>query len=299
MLIGANGLIAVSQSLADLADEVVGRELGVRVIPNGVDSETFRRFGSGASRRGPSAETRAACGWPNDVKYVVSVGHLQALKGFHRLIEMWPDVRRRAGDVRLVLVGGEAGEPAYARRLRRQIDAMGLGAGSPSLSQNCGTARPPAATRVWHGRPARGPTGETPVPQVSARDAEVPIVSSTGCSPVISMTGRIEPKRVAALLNAADLFVLASRSEGWCNAVAEALACGCPVVATDVGGNREIVNDPALGRLVPLEDCGALTEAVCWALERDWDRQRIAELGGRRDWQQVARECVDLFKVVL
>ncbi|MBN2563078.1 MAG: tRNA modification GTPase [Phycisphaerae bacterium] len=47
------------------------------------------------------------------------------------------------------------------------------------------TARPPAATKVWHGRPARDPTGETPVPQVSSRDAKIPIISSTGGSGVV------------------------------------------------------------------------------------------------------------------
>ena len=101
------------------------------------------------------------------------------------------------------------------------------------------------------------------------------------------------------MLNGADLFVLASRSEGWCNAIVESLACGCPVVATDVGGNREIVNDAGLGRLVPFGDREALCEAVCGALAAEWDRRRIAEIGGRRDWQQVARECVDVFQSVL
>ena len=115
----------------------------------------------------------------------------------------------------------------------------------------------------------------------------------------MTLMGRVEPERVATLLNAADLFVLASRSEGWCNAIVEALACGCPVVATDVGGNREIVTGPALGRLVPFGDSDALVEAICAALTQDWDRDRIAEAGGRRDWQQVARECVDVFQSVL
>lgn len=101
------------------------------------------------------------------------------------------------------------------------------------------------------------------------------------------------------MLNGADLFVLASRSEGWCNAIVESSACGCPVVATDVGGNREIVNDAGLGRLVPFGDRAALCEAVCGALAAEWDRRRIAEIGGRRDWQQVARECVDVFQSVL
>ncbi|MBN2561120.1 MAG: hypothetical protein JXQ75_09340 [Phycisphaerae bacterium] len=45
------------------------------------------------------------------------------------------------------------------------------------------TARPPAATKVWHGRPARDPTGETPVPQVPSRDAKIPIVSNAARPP--------------------------------------------------------------------------------------------------------------------
>jgi glycosyltransferase involved in cell wall biosynthesis len=260
MLLGADGLIAVSRSLADLADDVAGRSLGVRVIPNGVDGQVFHRFDGGGDCRPPSPEARAACGWSDDAKYVVSVGHVQALKGFDRLVEIWPEVRRRIGDVRLVLVGGEAGEPGYARRLRRQVEAAGLG---PADDQS------------------RDHQGAVPA------------------SAVVTMAGRVEPGRVATLLNAADLFMLASRSEGWCNAIAESLACGCPVVATNVGGNREIVTGPTLGRLVPLGDREALVEAVCGALIQQWDRAGIAQAGGQRGWQQVGRECVDVFESLL
>ena len=52
-------------------------------------------------------------------------------------------------------------------------------------------------------------------------------------------------------------------------------------------------------RLVPFGDPAALTDAVCAALDHPWDRDRIAEVGGRRTWQQVARECVDVFESVL
>jgi len=106
-------------------------------------------------------------------------------------------------------------------------------------------------------------------------------------------------EQVAMMLNAADLFVLASRSEGWCNAIAEALACGCPVVATDVGGNREIVVDPSLGLLVNQQAGTELEPCIVDALSRSWDRARIAETGGKRTWQQVAEECVDVFNGVL
>jgi len=71
------------------------------------------------------------------------------------------------------------------------------------------------------------------------------------------------------------------------------------VVATDVGGNREIVEDSSLGWLVPFGDRQALVEAICRGLSTDWDREHIARMGGRRDWQQVARQCVDVFESVL
>lgn len=235
MLRDADALIAVSRSLAELANDVAGTDLGVRVIPNGVDSAVFQRRDNQAARD--------ECSWSADARYVVSVGHLQELKGFHRLLEIWPDVQRRAGDVRLVLVGGDAGEPAYAARLRRDAERLGRG--------------------------------------------------------VIEFAGRAAPDRVATMLNAADLFVLASRSEGWCNALAESLACGCPAVATEVGGNTEILCEPALGFLAPFGDPAALTDAICAALDQAWDRDRIADVGGRRTWQQVARECVDVFESVL
>jgi glycosyltransferase involved in cell wall biosynthesis len=284
MLLGADGLIAVSRSLADLADDVAGRSLGVRVIPNGVDGQVFHLFDADGRGRPPSPEARAACGWSDDAKYVVSVGHLQALKGFDRLVEIWPEVRRRIGDVRLVLVGGEVGEPGYARRLRRQIEAAGLG---PTDDQSRDRLGAVPASAVDPGRERPGVLG------VGRRTAPA------GGTTVVTMAGREEPGRVATLLNAADLFVLASRSEGWCNAIAESLACGCPVVATDVGGNREIVTGPTLGRLVPLGDRDSLVEAVCGALTQRWDRAGIARAGGQRGWQQVGRECVDVFESLL
>ncbi|MBN2560729.1 MAG: glycosyltransferase [Phycisphaerae bacterium] len=92
--------------------------------------------------------------------------------------------------------------------------------GSPPAESEpalCGTARPPAATKVWHGRPARDPTGETPVPHVSSRDAKIPIVSSTGVSPVVAPDDRAAPvlRQLATTeaLGAAILAVCRGRAE--------------------------------------------------------------------------------------
>lgn len=63
-------------------------------------------------------------------------------------------------------------------------------------------------------------------------------------------------------LAAADIFVLPSRSEGFSNAIVEAMAASLPVVATDVGGNAEAVQDGLSGFVVPSEDPPALSEAI-------------------------------------
>ncbi len=60
----------------------------------------------------------------------------------------------------------------------------------------------------------------------------------------------------------ADIFVLPSRSEGFSNALVEAMVSSLPVVATDVGGNSEAVQDGATGWIVPSEDSTALTSAI-------------------------------------
>lgn len=67
---------------------------------------------------------------------------------------------------------------------------------------------------------------------------------------------------VASLLHAADVFVLPSRTEGLPNALLEAMAAGCPVVATDVPGCRDLVEHEVTGLLVPYGDTDALAAAL-------------------------------------
>lgn len=73
---------------------------------------------------------------------------------------------------------------------------------------------------------------------------------------------------VHELLQGLDLFVLSSMSEGYSMALLEACAVALPIVATDVGGNGEIVRDGRTGRLVPARDSVALANAML-ALLRD------------------------------
>lgn len=64
------------------------------------------------------------------------------------------------------------------------------------------------------------------------------------------------------LYSACDLTVLPSLFEGTPNAVLESLACGCPVIVTDVADNERIVPDGQVGRVVPSGDAAALSSAI-------------------------------------
>src|SRR5690606_15016483 len=106
--------------------------------------------------------------------------------------------------------------------------------------------------------------------------------------PLIRMLTPVPGNVLSLMYNAADLLVNASRSEGWCNAITEALACGTPVVATAVGGNPEQFALPDLGILVPDGDAGALRQAIVDALTRTWNRDAITRAGAARTWNETS-----------
>jgi teichuronic acid biosynthesis glycosyltransferase TuaC len=100
--------------------------------------------------------------------------------------------------------------------------------------------------------------------------------------------GSVEPHEVAQWLSASNLLCLPSHSEGLPNVVVEALSCGRPVVATEVGGLPEIV-DPRCGILTPPRDPQRLLDALGACLSRAWDEQLIAGIF-RRSWKDAAWE---------
>jgi len=116
-------------------------------------------------------------------------------------------------------------------------------------------------------------------------------VSRLGVAQGVRFLGRRND--IPALLGASDLLVLPSHEEGFSNVILEAMAAGLPVVATDVGGNREAVVDGVTGWLAPPKDPGAMAEKILDLLN---DREKAVSWGRRG--QNRVREVFTIDRMV-
>jgi glycosyltransferase involved in cell wall biosynthesis len=86
---------------------------------------------------------------------------------------------------------------------------------------------------------------------------------------------------VISILKTSDMFFLPSRSEGLSNALLEAMACKLPCVATEVGGNAEVVENGKSGFLVPSENPELAAERITRLLRDPHSAREMGEAGRR------------------
>jgi glycosyltransferase involved in cell wall biosynthesis len=113
----------------------------------------------------------------------------------------------------------------------------------------------------------------------------------------VTLIGAGPSERVAQWLAAADVLALPSYNEGYPNVVIEALSCGRPVIATNVGGILELVNEKC-GILIAPRDSRALAVAIEEAMDRHWDEHSISEQF-RRGWDEAADELLRICEQAL
>jgi glycosyltransferase involved in cell wall biosynthesis/ribosomal protein S18 acetylase RimI-like enzyme len=106
---------------------------------------------------------------------------------------------------------------------------------------------------------------------------------------------------VDRLYAAMDIFVLASHREGFPRAAMEAAAMALPIVATDIRGCREVVEEGVTGLLVPVRDPAALREAIVRLgddedLRREFGRQARARAEERFDERKVVEIVMDTYR---
>jgi len=122
------------------------------------------------------------------------------------------------------------------------------------------------------------------------------LAASKGLAERVHFVGPVPPDELKWPLSAADIFVLATSNEGWANVFLEAMACGLPVVTTDVGGNREVVCRPDLGIVVPLNDRDQLISAIDAGLDRRWDRASIRDYATANRWDMRVQQLIRTFR---
>lgn len=111
----------------------------------------------------------------------------------------------------------------------------------------------------------------------------------------VRFLGEIAHDALTDAYRAADIFVLASSREGWANVLLEAMACGTPVVATNVNGTPEVVRDPRLGVLMPERSVPALAKAVTQLRALAPDRAAVRTYAEQFSWEETARANKELF----
>jgi glycosyltransferase involved in cell wall biosynthesis len=112
---------------------------------------------------------------------------------------------------------------------------------------------------------------------------------------IVSVPVVEDAARLAQYYRASDVFLLAKKYEAFGKMVAEAMACGTPVVATAVGGIPEIVEDGTSGYLTPQADSGAMAEAVQRLLQDAALRTRMGAAAAQRARQFALEKQVDAF----
>lgn len=121
----------------------------------------------------------------------------------------------------------------------------------------------------------------------------------TNNSRKVIFTGRLTNQEIKRVVNAADIYVQPSLMEGCSIAIIEAMACGKPVVASDVGGNPDIISKET-GLLVPAKSVEALKEAIEFCIKNPEkcllmgkkSRERVEQ---QLNWAFLAQEIEQIY----
>ena len=115
----------------------------------------------------------------------------------------------------------------------------------------------------------------------------------------VTFLGNIKQTELQQHYSAADIFVLASEREGWANVLLESMACGTPVVASNVWGTPEVVASPAAGLLMQERTPEALVMAIKTLLRNYPDRNETRRYAEQFSWRATSEGQLRLFEHIL
>ncbi len=208
----------------------------IEVVGNGIDSDKFFPV--------KKISARNTLGIMDASPVIISVGGLVERKGFHRVIDVLPELIKKYPELIYLIVGGNSPEGGIRDKLESQVDKLGL-------------------------------------------------------EKHVRFLGAMPSEQLKTPLSAADVFVLATSNEGWANVFLEAMACGLPVVTTDVGGNSEVVVNDKLGSIVPFGESQALYGALKQALEKPWDSTYILHYARDNHWDKRVSKLLKNYRAIV
>lgn len=115
----------------------------------------------------------------------------------------------------------------------------------------------------------------------------------------VTLAGSQPYQRIPLYLNAADVSVLASYREGCPNAVLESLACGTPVIASDVGSVPDILKNSHVGRIVPPRQIEPLQQALADILKQNPSPEEVVQFSEVQTWDQVADDIQNVLYEII
>ena len=124
------------------------------------------------------------------------------------------------------------------------------------------------------------------------------LAARLGVTDRVRFLGAMSQQTLRELYCAADCLVLASSHEGWANVLLESMACGTPVVASNVWGTPEIVRSPEAGVLIDMRDPRAIANGVRELRTRDPDRAKTRRYAERFSWTETTDGQLALFKAI-
>lgn len=126
------------------------------------------------------------------------------------------------------------------------------------------------------------------------------IITSRGLEAHVRLLGVIPHKELMERIASADMYILNTGHEGFSQDILEVMACGTPIITTDVGGNTELIEDGKTGFLVTYNDTQALRSAILALFEspdRAWALSAQAQaFGGRFTEKRMIDETVEVLK---
>jgi teichuronic acid biosynthesis glycosyltransferase TuaC len=131
------------------------------------------------------------------------------------------------------------------------------------------------------------------------RGALEALIERLGVGDRVQLLGQRPHEELPELYSAADVLVLASSREGWANVLLEAMACGTPVVASDVWGTPEVVAAPEAGLLVAERTAAAFSAALKRILAALPVRARTRAYAEGFSWEETTRGQIEVFEKVL